>query len=85
MDGCLDCWDILYQQKAPLLSIKVSDEPLHCLRLHESGLLVATGSDDGNVALMQLTQGLASAHRNDKTAVTAVREITKKNKLNKRC
>ena len=72
MDGCLDCWDILYQQKAPLLSIKVSDEPLHCLRVQESGLFVATGSDDGNVALMQLTQGLASAHRNDKTAVTAV-------------
>ncbi len=23
MDGCLDCWDILYQQRAPLLSIKV--------------------------------------------------------------
>ena len=23
MDGCLDCWDILYQQRAPLLSVKV--------------------------------------------------------------
>ena len=73
MDGCLDCWDILYQQKAPLLSIKVSDEALHCLRVHESGLLVATGCDAGNVALMQLTPGLASSHRNDKQAVTAVR------------
>ena len=27
MDGCLDAWDILYQQRAPLLSIKVSDDP----------------------------------------------------------
>ena len=24
MDGCLDAWDILYQQRAPLLSIKVN-------------------------------------------------------------
>ena len=35
MDGCLDAWDILYQQRAPLLSIKVSDDPLHTLKLHE--------------------------------------------------
>ena len=35
MDGCLDAWDILYQQRAPLLSIKVSDDPLHTLKVHE--------------------------------------------------
>ena len=23
MDGCLDAWDILYHQRAPLLSLKV--------------------------------------------------------------
>ena len=37
-DGCLDCWDILYQQRAPLLSVKVRH--FHChshLRvLHET-------------------------------------------------
>ena len=72
MDGCLDCWDILYQQRAPLLSVKVSDEPLHTLKVHEGGCLVATGCDGGNVALLELAEGLASAHRNDKTSVTAV-------------
>ncbi len=51
----------------------MTDEALHCLRVHESGLLVGAGCEAGNVALLQLTEGLASAHRNDKTAVTAVR------------
>lgn len=72
MDGCLDAWDILYQQRAPLLSIKVSDDPLHTLKVHEGGCLVATGCEGGNVALLELAEGLASAHRNDKTSVTAV-------------
>jgi len=72
MDGCLDAWDILYQQRAPLLSIKVSDDALHTLKVHEGGCLVATGCEGGNVALLELAEGLASAHRNDKTSVTAV-------------
>ena len=63
MDGCLDAWDILYHQRAPLLSLKVADEPLHCLKVHEGGCLVATGCDGGNVALLELAEGLASAHR----------------------
>ena len=53
---------------------QVTDEPLHTLKVHESGILVATGCEGGNVALMELTEGLASANRNDKTAVTAMFE-----------
>ena len=34
--------------------------------------MVATGCDGGNVALLELTEGLASAHRNDKNSVTAM-------------
>ena len=83
MDGCLDCWDILYQQRAPLLSVKVSDEPLHTLKVHEGGCLVATGCDGGNVALLELAEGLASAHRNDKTSVTAVSCLHYEKKITK--
>ena len=54
--------------------MQVTDEPLHTLKVHESGVLVATGCEGGNVALMELTDGLASANRNDKTAVTAMFE-----------
>ena len=73
MDGCLDAWDILYQQRAPILSIKVADEPLHCLRVHEAGCLVVTGCEGGNTALLELAEGLASSQRNDRSSVTAVR------------
>ena len=41
-------------------------------KVHEGGCLVATGCEGGNVALIELAEGLASAHRNDKTSVTAV-------------
>ena len=53
---------------------QVTDNPLHTVKVHESGVLVATGCEDGNVALMELTEGLASSNRNDKTAVTAMFE-----------
>ena len=48
-----------------LILITVSDK---------GGCLVATGCDGGNVALLELTEGLASAHRNDKNSVTAMFE-----------
>ena len=32
-DGVLDAWDILYQQKSPILSIKVSDDAVNCLKV----------------------------------------------------
>ena len=48
-----------------LVLITVSDK---------GGCLVATGCDGGNVALLELTEGLASAHRNDKNSVTAMFE-----------
>ena len=44
----LDAWDVLYQQKAPILSTKVSDEALNCLKVHEQGCLVAVGCNNGN-------------------------------------
>ena len=39
-DGVLDAWDILYQQKAPILSIKVSDEAVNCIKVNQNCLIV---------------------------------------------
>ena len=39
-DGVLDAWDILYQQKAPILSIKVSDEAVNCIKVNRNCLIV---------------------------------------------
>ncbi|XP_071750143.1 dynein intermediate chain 3, ciliary isoform X2 [Lepeophtheirus salmonis] len=74
MDGCLDSWDILYQQRAPILSVKVADEPLHCLRVHEGGCLVTVGCEGGNAVLLELSECLASSQRNDKSSVTSMFE-----------
>ena len=35
-DGYMDAWDILYQQRAPLLSFKVSDAPLNAVKVISS-------------------------------------------------
>ena len=32
-DGYMDAWDILYQQRAPILSFKVSDAPLNVVKV----------------------------------------------------
>ena len=32
-DGYMDAWDILYQQRAPILSFKVSDAPLNAVKV----------------------------------------------------
>ena len=59
----LDAWDILYQQKAPILSTKVADEALNCIALHEQGCLVAVGCNNGNTSLLELSDSLSISHK----------------------
>ncbi|KAE8736682.1 hypothetical protein FOCC_FOCC017863 [Frankliniella occidentalis] len=70
MDGVLDVWDILQQQREPCLSIKVCDEALRCMRVHEVGQLAAIGNDKGNVCLIEFSENLAVTNKNDKTLLT---------------
>ena len=62
-DGVLDAWDVLYQQKAPILSTKVSDEALNCIKVHEQGCLVAVGCNNGNTSLLELSDSLSISHK----------------------
>ena len=62
-DGVLDAWDILYQQKAPILSTKVADEALNCIAVHEQGCLVAVGCNNGNTSLLELSDSLSISHK----------------------
>jgi len=73
-DGVLDAWDILYQQKAPILSTKVADDALNCIKLHEQGCLVAVGCNNGNTSLLELSDSLSISHKNEKSSVTAMFE-----------
>lgn len=74
MDGSLDIWDLVFKQNDPTLSIQVCDEPLHSIRVQESGHLIATGSKSGTTTLLELSEGLCTLQRNEKSLVTAMFE-----------
>ncbi|XP_033755651.1 dynein intermediate chain 3, ciliary-like [Pecten maximus] len=74
MDGTLDVWDIIFKQSDPTLSLQVCDEPLHSLRVQESGRLIACGSHSGTTTLLELSEGLCTLQRNEKNLVTAMFE-----------
>ena len=61
--GHLDVWDVLYQQAAPLLSVRVSDTPLTCVRVLSSGALLAVGAEDGNVTMLKVSPSLTKGSR----------------------
>ncbi|NXS62969.1 DNAI2 protein, partial [Brachypteracias leptosomus] len=81
-DGTLDVWDFLFKQKDPSLSLKVCDEPLSSLRLQDNGHIIACGSKLGTITLLEISSGLCTLQRNEKTLATAMFEReTKREKL----
>lgn len=74
MDGVLDAWDLLQQHNDPVLSIKVCDEPLLCMRAHESGRLISAGSKNGATFLIEVSDNMATNLKNDKPLLTAMFE-----------
>ncbi|XP_077593361.1 dynein axonemal intermediate chain 2 [Stigmatopora nigra] len=74
MDGMLDIWDVLFKQNEPTLSVKVCDEALYSLRLPESGRLVACGSQQGTVTILEICSGLSSLQKNEKSLMAEMLE-----------
>ncbi|XP_061656375.1 dynein axonemal intermediate chain 2 isoform X2 [Syngnathoides biaculeatus] len=66
-EGVLDTWDVLFKQNDPTLSVKVCDEALYSVRPDESGRLVACGSQQGAVTILELSLGLSSLQKNEKS------------------
>ncbi|NWI18554.1 DNAI2 protein, partial [Crypturellus soui] len=82
MDGTLDIWDFLFKQNDPSLSLKICDEPLFSLRLQDNGCFVGCGSKLGTVTLLEISSGLCTLQRNEKTLATAMFEReTKREKI----
>ncbi|NXN64467.1 DNAI2 protein, partial [Himantopus himantopus] len=81
-DGTLDVWDFLFKQNDPALSLKVCNEPLSSLRLQDNGCVVGCGSKLGTVTLLEISSGLCTLQRNEKTLATAMFEReTKREKI----
>lgn len=74
MDGVLDAWDLLQQHNEPVLSIKVCDEPLLCMRAHENGRLISAGNENGATFLIEVSENMATSLKNDKPLLTAMFE-----------
>ena len=74
-DGYLDTWDVLYQHKAHIVSTKVSDEAINCIKVHHDSnlhplnqvkshcFLFAVGCNDGNTTLMEFSDSLNTCNR----------------------
>lgn len=74
MDGVLDAWDLLQQHNEPVLSIKVCDEPLLCMRAHENGRFIGAGNQNGSAFLIEVSKNMATSLKNDKPLLTAMFE-----------
>ncbi|XP_077353266.1 dynein axonemal intermediate chain 2-like isoform X2 [Festucalex cinctus] len=74
MDGWLNIWDILFKQNDPTLSIKVRDEPLSSLQVHEGGRMIASGSQLGVITLMEVSSGLCTQQINEPNLVAEMLE-----------
>lgn len=82
-DGYLDCWDLLFKQNAPTLSVSVFNEPLKCVRPNPTKPgIVACGSVDGQTALLSLSSHFSQSSRVEKSQVSALFEReTKREKI----
>ena len=49
-DGWIEAWDIIENQKTPVMTHKTQDGPAHCLAAHSEGFLMCVG---GNYMYMQ--------------------------------
>ncbi|OAF64866.1 Axonemal dynein intermediate chain 2, partial [Intoshia linei] len=73
-NGYVDIWDLIFKQKAPTLSIQVTDSPLYCAKISENGALIATGARNGTTTLLRLSDGLVNMQRNEKALVSSIFE-----------
>ncbi|XP_055448089.1 dynein axonemal intermediate chain 2 isoform X2 [Psammomys obesus] len=82
MDGTLDIWDLVFKQCDPALSLKVCDEALFCLRVQDTGCLIACGSQLGTTTLLEVSGSLSTLQRNEKNIASSIFEReTRREKL----
>nr|XP_048302125.1 dynein axonemal intermediate chain 2 isoform X2 [Myodes glareolus] len=74
MDGTLDIWDLVFKQCDPALSLKVCDEALFCLRVQDTGCLIACGSQLGTTTLLEVSSSLSTLQRNEKNIASSIFE-----------
>lgn len=87
MDGTLDVWDYYHKQNDPTFSTKVcADAGLASIKVQSAGKMVALGSMDGTVTVLQLSRGLYEPQKDEKSimAATFERELRREKNLEMR-
>jgi len=82
MDGTLDVWDYYYKQNDPTLSLQIDDDGLFTVKMQEQGQMLATGSVDGSVYMLELCEGLSAIQSNEKQSVNQMLERESKREKN---
>uniref|UniRef100_A0A4W3K2M4 Dynein, axonemal, intermediate chain 2b n=1 Tax=Callorhinchus milii TaxID=7868 RepID=A0A4W3K2M4_CALMI len=82
MDGTLDVWDLSFKHNDPTLSIKVCDNPLYSIRMQDNGQYIVCGSHDGSATLLELSAGLYTLDKYEKSLAVAMYDReTKREKI----
>jgi len=81
-DGTLDVWDYFYKQNDPTLSLQVDGDGLKTVKIQDGGSLLAAGSVDGSVYMLELCEGLATMQPNEKNSVMHMLERESKREKN---
>ena len=82
MDGTLDVWDYFSKHNDPTLSLQVDGDGLRTVKMQDGGTLLATGSVDGSVYMLELCEGLAVMQANEKNSVMQMLERESKREKN---
>jgi len=85
-DGSVGIWDMLFKTNQPALNVQVADSPIQSLKADASGTMLACGSQDGNVTLLQMNDTLAHMQPNEKPRISAIfdRETSREKVLSAR-
>lgn len=69
-DDCVDSG-----KDVTIFLFQVSESPLLCLSTQEQGKIMGVGSQDGRLSVIQISDNLSTVTRNDKAALTSVRDV----------
>ncbi|XP_077262113.1 dynein intermediate chain 3, ciliary-like isoform X1 [Temnothorax americanus] len=72
--GLLEVYDILNGVDSPVTTFRVCNDSLTAIAPHENGQLLAVGSHDGNIYLVECSEGLIVNTKTDKANLTAYLE-----------
>jgi dynein intermediate chain 2 len=81
-DGTLDIWDLFHKQNEPTFSTKVGDCGLSCIKVQKQGGLVALGSTDGTISIVEISKGLSQPLHNEKQSIANMFEREQKREKN---